>query len=97
MKNNTFSAVIITVITAIVIIAGVSVLSYSSKNTEGDKSADVYDWFYRISDTPMVYEKNTRVMYYCTGNGNYSGYMSPYYNEEGKFCRYIDGKIIPIE
>ena len=39
-------------------------------------------------------------MYYlfskCTGNQGY-GYMSPYYNEHGQMCYYVDGQIIPVE
>ena len=44
------------------------------------------DWFYRIGDTPMVYDKDTHIMYYLFGKGaGYTGYgyMSPYYNEYG--------------
>lgn len=58
------------------------------------------NWFYRISDTPMVYDKDTHVMYYLFskyfGNQGY-GYMSPYYNEHGQMCYYVDGQIIPVE
>lgn len=58
------------------------------------------NWFYRISDTPMVYDKDTHVMYYLFskyfGNQDY-GYMSPYYNEHGQMCYYVDGQVIPIE
>lgn len=32
----------------------------------------------------------------CTGNQGY-GYMSPYYNEHGQMCCYVDGQVIPIE
>lgn len=57
-------------------------------------------WFYRINDTPMVYDKDTRIMYYlfskCTTNRGY-GYMSPYYNEYGQMCYYVDGQIIPVK
>ena len=57
-------------------------------------------WFYRIGDTPMVYDKDTHIMYYLFGKGaGYTGYgyMSPYYNEHGQMCHYVDGQIIPIE
>lgn len=58
------------------------------------------DWFYRIGDTPVVYDKDTHVMYYLfskSGGNHAYGYMSPYYNEHGQMCYYVDGQVIPIE
>lgn len=57
-------------------------------------------WFYRIGDTPMVYDKDTHIMYYLFRKGaGYQGYgyMSPYYNKHGQMCYYVDGQIIPVE
>ena len=44
----------------------------------------------------IVADKDTHIMYiyYCKG---YTGYMSPYYSENGKLCKYEDGKIIEVE
>lgn len=53
------------------------------------------DGFYYIGDT-MAYDENTHVVYYKFVSGNL-GYMSPYYNEHGQLCRYVDGQIVPIE
>ena len=73
--------------------------SASVKDSVGNVAVE-NGWFYRISDTPMVYDKDTRIMYYlfskCTTNRGY-GYMSPYYNEHGQMCYYVDGQIIPVE
>ena len=97
MRNNTVFTIVYTVVIITAIIIGTMMISYRPKNIAGDSSADVYNWFYQIGDTPIVYEKNTRVMYYCTGTAPYRGYMAPYYNEHGQICRYIDGEIVPIE
>ena len=63
-------------------------------------STSVKDSFYRIGDTPVVYDKDTHVMYYLfskSGGNHTYGYMSPYYNEHGQMCYYVDGQVIPIE
>lgn len=39
-------------------------------------------------------------MYYLfskSGGNHAYGYMSPYYNEHGQMCYYVDGQVIPIE
>lgn len=70
------------------------------KDTSGSTAIDSDGWFFRINDTPMVYNRETRIMYYlfnrAAGYNGY-GYMSPYYNEHGQMCYYVDGQIIPIE
>lgn len=51
----------------------------------------------------MVYSAETRVVYYmfstsdCKGYDGYGySYFAPYISENGKFCRYIDDKIVEI-
>lgn len=44
----------------------------------------------------LKYDTNTLVIYYRF-DGNYGSYMCPYYSENGKLCRYIDGRIVEIE
>ena len=54
--------------------------------------------------TKFAYDSETRVIYWYymdyhknyLGGGNYCGYMSPYISENGKFCRFIDDKIVEI-
>lgn len=43
----------------------------------------------------VVADKDTHIMYiyYCKGN---TGYLSPYYSQNGKLCKYEDGKIIEV-
>lgn len=46
-----------------------------------------------VIDGYISYDSNTNVVYYyCSGS-----YMTPYYSENGKLCRYIDGKIVEIK
>lgn len=54
-------------------------------------------------DTGLVFDSETKVVYYMlqeahayTGKCTYSGYMAPYISENGKFCRFIDNKIVEI-
>ena len=86
-----FEKVVVYVFLAAIILTGCS-----QTDANGNKSVDDRAWFYRIGDTPLVYEKNTKIMYYRDSYGH-QGYMSPYYNEHGQMCYYVDGQIIPIE
>lgn len=88
--------------TAVCVLLAASMLtgcSTSVKDSVGNVAVE-NDWFYRISDTPMVYDKDTHIMYYLFYKGATNrgyGYMSPYYNEHGQMCYYVDGHVIPIE
>jgi hypothetical protein len=44
----------------------------------------------------VVADKDTHILYIEFSVG-YSGYLSPYYSENGKLCKYEDGKIIEVE
>ena len=71
----------------------VIILSIPHKNSNGDRSVYSGSNLYRISDTSLTYDNDTKVIYYWKRNG----YMVPYYNEHGQLCRYVDGKIVPIK
>lgn len=93
---KTFKNTAVCVLLAAIMLTGCST---SVKNSVGNVAVE-NDWFYRISDTPMVYDKDTRIMYYLFskyGGDQGFGYMSPYYNEHGQMCYYVDGQVIPIE
>lgn len=93
---KTFKNTAVCVLLAAIILTGCST---SVKDSVGNVAVE-NGLFYRISDTPMVYDKDTHIMYYlfCKGAGEQGyGYMSPYYNEHGQMCYYIDGQIIPVE
>ena len=51
----------------------------------------------------LVFDHQTKVIYYMlqekVGTGCYAsftGHMAPYISENGKFCRFIDNKIVEI-
>lgn len=91
-----FKNTAVCVLLAAIILTGCST---RAKDSVGNVTV-ANDWFYRIGDTPMVYDKDTHIMYYLFGKGaGYTGYgyMSPYYNKHGQMCYYVDGQIIPIE
>ena len=44
------------------------------------------------SDETLEYDEDTKIVYYRT-----SYKMCPYYSENGKLCRYVDGEIIEID
>lgn len=44
----------------------------------------------------IIADKDTHILYIMYSNG-YRGYLSPYYSENGKLCKYEDGKIIEVE
>ena len=93
---KTFKNTAVCVLLSAIILTGCST---SVKDSVGNVSKE-NGWFYRIGDTPMVYDKDTHVMYYLfskSGGRRGYGYMSPYYNENGQMCYYVDGQIIPVE
>lgn len=94
MKNflNNMVLTVVLVVTVALTLTGCEV----PVDSMGNEPVGTYDWFYRIGESPMVYAKDTHVVYYREKAG-YSGYMAPYYNEHGQLCRYVDGQIVPIE
>lgn len=44
----------------------------------------------------IVADKDTHILYVYY-RGGYQGYICPYYSENGKLCKYEDGKIIEVE
>lgn len=94
MSYRCFKATIIALIGTICLCLGIVIwASIPRKNNAGDKSVDNGSSLYSISNTKLIYDENTGVVYYWL----YSGYMAPYYNEHGQLCRYVDGEITPIE
>lgn len=96
---KTFKNTAMYVLLAAIILTGCSTSVKDSIDSVGNISVE-NGWFYRINDTLMVYDKDTHIMYYLfsESNGNQGyGYMSPYYNEHGQMCYYVDGQVIPVE
>ena len=94
MSYRCFKIIIITLIAVICLCLGIGIwASIPRKNNVGDKAVYNGSSLYSISNTKLIYDENTRVIYYWL----HSGYMSPYYNAHGQLCRYIDGEIVPIE
>lgn len=94
MSYQCFKATIIALIVVICLCFGIGIwASIPRKNNVGDKSVYNGSSLYSISNTKLIYDENTKVIYYWLHNG----YMAPYYNENGQLCRYIDGSIVPIK
>lgn len=43
----------------------------------------------------VVADEDTHILYVYYSKG-YNSYLSPYYSENGKLCKYEDGKIIEV-
>ena len=94
MSYQCFKNTIVTCVIVFCLLLGISIWAFiPHKDDTGDKSVCSTETLYRIPDTELIYDNNTRVVYYCI----YNGFMSPYYNAHGQLCRYIDGEIVPIE
>lgn len=55
---------------------------------------------YYYSDTKIVYiafDTHTYSFYIADLAGHGYGFMSPYYSDNGKLCKYIDGDIVEVE
>ena len=59
---KTFKNTAVCVLLAAIMLTGCST---SVKDSVGNVAKE-NDWFYRIGDTPVVYDKDTHVMYYCS-------------------------------
>lgn len=44
----------------------------------------------------LSYDIETHIVYYCFMRG-YKGYLSPYISKDGQYCKYENGKVIPLE
>ena len=45
--------------------------------------------------TNLVYDVNTKIIYYKELD-KHNEYMCPYISENGKYCRFIDDKIVEV-
>lgn len=94
MSYQCCKTIIIALIVAICVCLGIGIwASIPHKNNAGDKAVYNGSSLYSISNTKLIYDENTKLIYYWLHNG----YMAPYYNENGQLCRYIDGSIVPIK
>lgn len=84
-----FEKIVICMFLAVFMLVGCS----PQTDTNGNMETGDFNWCYQIRNTPLVYDKDTKIMYYR----EYRFGMCPYYNEHGQMCYYIDGQIIPIE
>lgn len=75
---------------------GCAEVSDTYTNNEGSKvSAELR----KINDY-LSYSEETGIVYYCfdKGVGDYAtGYMSPYISKDGTYCKYENGKVVPLE
>ena len=49
-----------------------------------------------LSKIKWVYDFRTKVIYYVAYNGKKIAFRHPYLNENGKYCRFIDGNFVEI-
>lgn len=90
MSYQCFKTTIIALIAVICLCLGIGIwASIPRKNDVGDKTVYNGSSLYSIYNTKLIYDENTRIIYYWL----HSGYMSPYYNEHGQLCRTLMAKL----
>lgn len=90
MSYRCFKITIITLIAVICLCLGIGIwASIPRKNNVGDKAVYNGSSLYSISNTKLIYDENTRVIYYWL----HSGYMSPYYNDMDNFAAILMAKL----
>lgn len=65
-------------------------------NEEGVKVSSTLE---KINNN-LVYDRSTHIVYYkhYSDYEHYSyAYMSPYISKDGTYCKYEDGKVVPLE
>lgn len=79
------------------IVAVLIVYSFFAFISKDDGTVDVEDASMTTSTFDTVIDPNTNIVYIDnTTSKNYHVY-TPYYGENGKICKYEDGRIIEIE
>ena len=78
----------------------ICILTACSPLDEDKISKGVNTNFSKIEGRDLLYyDLNTKVVYYLfqtfSGYQGY-GYLAPYIDENGSYCRYLDGKIVGI-
>lgn len=69
---------------------------YQHYLTEGYCSSETGIGCYSIP-TNLVYDTETKVIYYYPAECHVIiGCMSPYISENGKYCRFVDGKFVEV-
>ena len=97
----------------VLVLLVLTVTSLAGCGSSNGSVFDFYDkseLFVSIPDTmkviededSLVYHKDTKVVYIMITlrreyNFETAGYFAPYISENGKYCRYVDGKIVEIE
>lgn len=97
IKNIDFNNLIISIAYALI-----AVLIFTAAKTNIDNkisNSNTYDTaikshnFFDAQD--LIYDENTKIIYIKSKTYFYYVYL-PYYSENGKFCRYIDGEIVEV-
>lgn len=111
-KGKSIITVVIVAVIGIIIITAafcaafhIDSKSHQVVNTKNNETYTLYSGFgtnSRLSqiDNDLCYDIYTNIVYitFQTGVGRSAvGYMSPYYSENGKLCRYVDGELIELE
>lgn len=75
----------------------------TSSNSKDESALELGNFKIIDKDESLVYNLDTRVVYYMFSthaDAGYSGYgysyFAPYISENGKFCRYINDEIVEI-
>lgn len=89
-----------TICLLVVILLVMCILTACSPVDENSTSKGVNANFSKIEGRDLLYyDLNTKVVYYLfqtsSGYEGY-GYLAPYIDENGSYCRYLDGKIVGI-
>ena len=111
MKRETFEKVELTLICAFAIIMALCFLRDIANeearmgtviNKAGLDVAELtpVTYYNGVESDHLVYDDETKIVYYyftISYKRSTAGYMSPYIGKNGKFCRYVDGKIVEVE
>ena len=91
---NTTQTIKYGIIISVCMILGVAL---SSCNREPKYTDNVIESEFFPISINKVYDSNTLVVYYGYNLNMKNGYLAPYYSENGKLCRYMDGQIVEID
>ena len=69
----------------------------SAKISDSAPSHDDHSGVTKRINSNLKYDENTKIVYYYTTSIGGFSYMAPYYSENGKLMRYIDGEFVEVD
>ena len=111
MKRTLLRTLLIIILAAMIAFATIGCEHRESSIENDNRTIDGYSVrFHKVGDedldkegktkydfVELTYDVKTRIVYIRNYGSHFYTTLTPYYSENGKLCRYIDGEIVEID